>query len=155
MGMMAGRAFVDTNILLRATIVQFPFHQQAKVLIGNEIRVGTELWISWQVVREYIQQSTRQQVFMNPMSIEQLEAEIVGIRALFRIADETEPVMEQLLTLIKKYPTAGKQVHDANIVATMLVYGIDTLLTLNVSDFERFQDQIKLITLPKEHFDAD
>ena len=35
-------------------------------------------------------------------------------------------------------PTAGKQVHDANIVATMLAHGIPRLLTHNVTDFTRF-----------------
>jgi predicted nucleic acid-binding protein len=38
------------------------------------------------------------------------------------------------------YPIGGKQVHDANIVATMLVYGIPCLLTHNAKDFERFGD---------------
>lgn len=32
----------------------------------------------------------------------------------------------------------GKQVHDANIVATMLAYGVPALLTHNGRDFERF-----------------
>jgi len=36
-------------------------------------------------------------------------------------------------------------VHDANIVATMLTYGIDTLLTLNIDDFKRFADKIMLL----------
>jgi hypothetical protein len=34
--------------------------------------------------------------------------------------------------------TRGKQVHDANIVATLLAYGVRTLLTDNVSDFARW-----------------
>jgi predicted nucleic acid-binding protein len=110
---MAGKAFVDTNILLRATNAQFPFHEQALALTRSEIQAGTELWISRQIVREYLHQSTRPQSFMNAMPIEQVEAEIARIRMLFRIADETEAVMEQLLILIKKYPTGGKQVHDA------------------------------------------
>ncbi|MBO1348300.1 MAG: hypothetical protein EBE86_013325 [Hormoscilla sp. GUM202] len=36
----------------------------------------------------------------------------------------------------------GAQVHDANIVATMLVYGIGELLTNNVDDFNRFSELI-------------
>ncbi len=34
--------------------------------------------------------------------------------------------------------TRGKQIHDANIVATMMAHGIRTLLTDNVSDFARW-----------------
>jgi len=69
------------------------------------------------------------------------------IRNSFRIADETAEVTAQLLQLLKQYPTGGKQVHDANIVATMLVHGVDTLLTMNVVDFQRFQDRITLVPL--------
>ena len=63
------------------------------------------------------------------------------------VADETPEVTDQLLELLRTYPTRGKQVHDANIVATMLVNGVDTLLTMNVADFQRFHDRINLIPL--------
>jgi predicted nucleic acid-binding protein len=144
---MAAKAFVDTNILLRATITQFPLHTQAKSLVDSYLDVGSELWISRQVIREYINQASRPQVFMNPMTFEQVDTQYRAMRILFKIADETEAVTTQLLALLKEYPTGGKQVHDTNIVASMLVSGIDTLLTLNISDFKRFEDKIKLITL--------
>ena len=38
----------------------------------------------------------------------------------------------------------GKQVHDANIVATMLAYGIPCLLAHNTKDFELFNGIIKI-----------
>jgi hypothetical protein len=63
--------------------------------------------------------------------------------------DETQAVTEQLLSLLRLYPTRGKQIHDANIVATMLAYDIDTLLTMNIDDFRRFSGQIHLVELGK------
>jgi predicted nucleic acid-binding protein len=42
---------------------------------------------------------------------------------------------------------AGRQVHDANIVATMLANGITRLLTFNVADFRRFAALISVETL--------
>lgn len=39
------------------------------------------------------------------------------------------------------------QVHDANIVATMLAYGIPRLLTHNVDDFKRFAHLIAVLPL--------
>ena len=60
---------------------------------------------------------------------------------------ETAAVTARLLQLIKEYPTGGKQIHDANIVATMLVNGIDTLLTQNIDDMKRFENEITLIPL--------
>jgi len=48
---------------------------------------------------------------------------------------------------MKLIPSGGKQVHDANIVATMLVNDIDTLVTNNVSDMERFSKQVTIVPL--------
>ncbi len=142
-----GKAFVDTNILLRATVSQFPLHEQAQTVVRDQIIANTEMWISRQVIREYIAQVTRQQSFMNPLTVEQVTTHITTMRVIFKIADETEAVTAQLLELLKIYPTGGKQVHDANIIATMLAYEIDTLLTTNVEDMKRFADRIKLISL--------
>jgi len=38
----------------------------------------------------------------------------------------------------------GKQVHDANIVATMQAYGIPALLTHNIKDFEQFGEVVRI-----------
>src|SRR5262245_3436491 len=103
MAITSGRAFIDTNILLRATISQFPLHEQAKTLIESQIGADVELRISRQVIREYIAQSTRPQTFMHPMTVEQIEAQIKAIRALFNIANETEQVTTELLALLKEY----------------------------------------------------
>jgi predicted nucleic acid-binding protein len=40
---------------------------------------------------------------------------------------------------------AGRQVHDANIVATMLAHGETRLLTSNRSDFKRFAHAIEVV----------
>jgi predicted nucleic acid-binding protein len=146
MVMMAANVFVDTNVLLRATILQFPLHRAAIGLIARQIETGAQLWISRQVLREYLAQATRPQSFMNAMTMQQVEPHLQAIRALYRIADETEQVTRHLLALLRAHPTAGKQVHDANIVATMLVNGIDTLLTQNIDDMKRFTE-ITLIPL--------
>lgn len=62
----------------------------------------------------------------------------------FRLAEDGPRVRVRLLTLLATYPISGKQVHDANLVATMLVYGITRLLTFNVADFRRFADVITI-----------
>lgn len=146
MTMTVAKVFLDTNIVLRATITQFPLHEQVREFVNNYVVAETELWINRQVVREYFNQVTRPQIFMNPMKSEQIQSQYEVMRAMFRIADETEAVTTQLITLLKDYPTAGKQVHDANIVATMLAYNIGTLVTLNTSDFKRFEDKITLLS---------
>ncbi len=61
--------------------------------------------------------------------------------------EDDERVTANLLTLVQQIPTGGKQVHDANIVATMQTYGITRLLTHNVADFVRFQPLITIVPL--------
>jgi len=141
------KVFVDTNVLLRAQINAAPLHNQAVKLILEQRTNGAELWISRQVIREYIMQVTRQQAYMEPLPIDVVELELQIISRTFRIADETDAVTKRLISLLKAYPTGGKQVHDANIVATMLVNGIDTLLTQNTKDMERFAPVITIIPL--------
>lgn len=141
------RAFVDTNVILRALQATLPLHVEATMLIANARQDGYELWVSRQVLREYIVQVTRPGVLSTPFDGEQVAEKIKLIRATFQIADETEAVTDQLVALLKEFPTGGKQIHDANIIATMLVYGIDTLLTQNIDDMKRFSSKIKLISL--------
>ena len=141
------KAFVDTNILLRAFHNQMELHTEAKALIEKMWDDDVELWISRQVIREYLVQVTHPRTFAQPLSLEQIMLQVQSIQSLFHIADETQAVTTQLLTLLRNYPTQGKQVHDANLVATMLVNGIDTLLTINVDDLKRFEPTIKLIPL--------
>jgi predicted nucleic acid-binding protein len=144
---LGAKVFLDTNVLLRATLDRVELHDEAQKLVETQRDAGKELWISRQVIREYMVYITRPQVFFTPMSIEEIEALIQKVQSLFQIADETAAVTAQLLRLIKQYPTGGKQIHDANIVATMLVNGIDTLLTQNIDDMKRFEKEITLIPL--------
>jgi predicted nucleic acid-binding protein len=51
-----------------------------------------------------------------------------------------------LLTLFGEYAVGGKQIHDANIVAVMLTHEIETLVTLNVADFQRYNDKIRILS---------
>ncbi|MBN1122144.1 MAG: hypothetical protein JXJ17_13790 [Anaerolineae bacterium] len=74
-------------------------------------------------------------------------AQVNAMLNTFEVADETPDVTNWLITPLKQTSTAGKQVHDANVVATMLAYGIDTLLTANIGDFVRFEDKITLMAL--------
>ncbi|WP_315790024.1 hypothetical protein [Fischerella sp. JS2] len=54
---------------------------------------------------------------------------------------------QRLLILMEEVAIGGKQVHDANIVATILVYGIPQLLTHNTDDFARFSELICVLPL--------
>ena len=55
-------------------------------------------------------------------------------------------VTDRLLALCREVSVGGRQIHDANIVATMLAYGERRLLTFNTADFRRYGDRIELFS---------
>ncbi len=60
------------------------------------------------------------------------------------MAEDSAEVAKQLHALLSVGDTRGKQVHDANIVATMVVHGVRVLLTMNVRDFARWASLIEI-----------
>ena len=64
-------------------------------------------------------------------------AQVRHFQRRFRVANEGPEVTTRLLALLIEVPTRGRRIHDANIVATMLVYGVRRLLTNNADDFVR------------------
>lgn len=135
--------FVDTNILIYANVLETPWHEPALAAIQSAHQAGRLLWISRQVIREYLVTMTRPQNFEN-LSKDTVLEQISRFIARFQVADDTTAVTGQLIRLLREIKIGGKQVHDANIIATMLAYNIPCLLTHNVKDFERFGKVIRI-----------
>jgi predicted nucleic acid-binding protein len=137
-----GALFIDTNILVYANVQTAPLHEQALKAIKAAHQTGRPLWVSRQVLREFVATRTRPQAFAKPSPIQVVIERVRYLEQHFQVADDTAAVTGQLLELMGNYPIGGKQVHDANIVSTMLVYGIPCLLTHNTKDFGRFSDMV-------------
>ena len=139
--------FIDTNILIFANVASAPFHQQAFDVLKRVQQSERPLWISRQVLREFIAARTRPQTFAKPSTPEVVIERVRYLEGQFRVADDVAIVTEQLIKLLGEFKIGGKQVHDANIVATMLAYDIPCLLTHNIQDFKRFEGLIKIKTI--------
>ena len=72
-------------------------------------------------------------------------SDVTWINERFEILDDGPQVTAHLVVLCREVPVAGKQVHDANIVATMLAHGERRLATLNAKDFRRYGDRIEIV----------
>ncbi|HUA42270.1 MAG TPA: PIN domain-containing protein [Streptosporangiaceae bacterium] len=143
-----GRVLVDTNVFLSATDQGRAEHRQALAILNEWTARGTTLYASGQIMREYLAVATRP-VEANGLGLKQADA-VANVRALrtrTSLLAEEASVADRLLDLLSEIPCSGKQVHDANVVATMLVHGIDSLVTINVTDFSRFGHLIALIPL--------
>ncbi len=139
--------FVDTNILVYANLAKSPFHLTAKERLRLLSEQGADLWVSRQVLREYLAAMTRRDILTEAIPVSFLVADVRYFAGYFQVAEEDSQVTERLLELMEKVPTGGRQVHDANIVATMQVYGIRHLLTHNTVDFKRFSDIITVLPI--------
>ena len=139
--------FIDTNILVYANLALSPFHVQATERLQVLAEQGIDLWISRQTLREYLAAMTRQTDLTGNIPITSLVADVRYFASYFRLVEDNLLVTERLLSLMEEIPSGGKQVHDANIVATMLVYGIPQLLTHNIGDFARFSGLITVLPL--------
>ncbi len=139
--------FLDTNVLVYAASLGAPLHLRASEEVRKRYESGQELWVSRQVLREYLATLSRSQTFARPKPARELASDIRYFLKKFKIAEEGAAVTEKLLELIEVKEIGGKQIHDANIVATMLANGVPAVLTNNSDDFARFADVIQVIPL--------
>lgn len=136
---------VDTNVLLHLSVRGSPWHTAAKAAFSRE-RAAAPLAISRQILRELLSALTREQSWSRPMPVGEAAEVTTRIGAVFNIWEDGPAVWQQLLALGRQFTFGGKQVHDANIVAAMLVHGASRLLTFNAKDFQRFEPLIQVVT---------
>jgi predicted nucleic acid-binding protein len=138
-------AFVDTNVLVYANQRRAKDHERAVGWLDRLARESAVLWISRQILREYVAVVTRVQgdAPALPMSLAVQRVETFAAR--FEVAEDGPAIYDRWLELLQQVPIAGKQVHDANIVAAMLAHGITRLLTFNAADFRRFEPMITVL----------
>lgn len=144
----ADRAVLDTNVLLAATDEAREEHEYAVAAINLWPASGVVLYTSGQIVREYLAVATRP-ADHNGLGMTQSDAvaNIRALRARLNLLADDVKMSDRLLEVLDGAHCAGKQVHDANVVATMLVHGVDTIVTMNVDDFTRFGDHVQVVDL--------
>lgn len=138
--------FIDTNVLVYARFSVAPWHERARRNLERASAEGAIPRISRQIVREYLMAVTRPQSWWSaPLSATEAVADVERFLGSFAILDESPRVTGLLLTLCREFSVSGKQVHDANIVATMLAHGERRLLTFNDADFRRYGSRVELV----------
>ena len=138
--------FVDTNVLVAARHANTPDRRTALNALVRERRTET-LRISRQVVREYLAVVTRPQTWASPLPMSEALLDASRFAAAFEILEDGQAVADMLASLCREVPVAGKQVHDANIVATMLAHGEHRLLTFNTKDFRQYGQRVQMVAL--------
>jgi len=73
-------------------------------------------------------------------SLVETQAEVNRLKMLFSLLLDTEAIYQEWERLVVAYGIRGVNVHDARLVAAMLVHGLTHILTFNVSDFARYSE---------------
>jgi predicted nucleic acid-binding protein len=119
--------FLDTSLIIAATVEAHPAHKAASGFVDARVAEARPMFISLQVCREFLVVLTRQPV---------------SGRVCLRWRNRSR--RSECLRLVKQFDVHGKQVHNCNIVATMLAHGVPHLATRNAADFKRYEGLISI-----------
>ena len=135
---------VDTNVLVQSSVTTAPDHARARAAIAR-LRAQGPVAVTRQILREFLSATTRPQPWAKAATLAEATRNTDGFLRRFAVLEDGQPVWDELMGLTRSFSFGGKQVHDANIVATMLAHGETRLLTFNAADFRRFVPLIEVV----------
>lgn len=140
---------VDTNILLRSADSDHPMYEDAINSVSILKRQKNQLYIMPQNLIEFWNVCTRPKD-KNGLgySITETQAEINRVKSFFPLLSDHPNIYSEWEKLVSIYQVKGVNVHDARLVAAMLVYNLTHILTFNSDDFRRYSEII--VVNPKE-----
>jgi len=140
---MPPRYAVDTNVLLRLSRQNHPYHELIATALRRLVARDVELCFTPQNLGEFWNVSTRP-VERNGfgLSVEEADAHIGSIERRMTLLQEDSRVYGAWRRLLLSHRVHGIQVHDAHLAAVLEVHDVTHLLTFNGSDFKRFTSLI-------------
>lgn len=139
--------FIDTNVLVCARFTVASGHSLARAWLRGALAGTEQLRISRQILREYLAVVTRPQIWSAPLGMQDALQDVSWFVATFDVLEDGPDVTRELTTLCRDVPIGGRQIHDANIVATMVAHGEERLVTFDQDDFRRYGDRIVLVDI--------
>jgi predicted nucleic acid-binding protein len=142
------RVMLDAFVLLAATDEARAEHRDALTILNEWAAGGTTLCTSGQILREYLAVATRP-AQNNGLGLKPADAavNVQAIQERTAFLAEDARVADRLQALLADVECSCKQVHDANVIATMLAHGVGAAVTMNVTDFARFERYVSLVEL--------
>ncbi|MHB8500410.1 MAG: type II toxin-antitoxin system VapC family toxin [Candidatus Acidiferrales bacterium] len=134
------RVLLDTNILLRTAQPNHSLCPQATHAVSKLIRQKEAVFICPQNITEFWNVATRA-IEQNGLgwSPEEVLQEVGSMEKLLNLLPDVPAIYTAWKQLVSTYRIHGVKVHDARLVAIMNVYSVESILTFNSVDFERFK----------------
>lgn len=133
--MVGSSVIIDTNILLYLYLDNEEAKKAAMAKIKWLRSNSHELFISEQIIREFIVALTNIQKITKKVDFNKLKEDLQFILHNFSIVWPSFASVIILEELVMKYTMLGKKIHDANIIAAAKDNNISKILTNNSSDF--------------------
>ena len=132
---------VDSNILLRIPRWNDPADAYVDGAVAALRKSGAVLYFTHQNIAEFWNVATRP-VMANGLGLSPQETrrEVRSIERAMVLLPDGPTVYAAWRDLVATHSVSGRQVHDARLVAAMMVHGVTHLLTLNTADFERYPE---------------
>jgi len=133
------RVLVDTNILLRCAQPTHPLWSQAAHSVASLIRDKHSVFVCAQNIAEFWNVATRP-VDRNGLGLshEEVFHEVSEIERLLMLLPDVPAIYPAWKNIVHDQRVQGVKVYDARLVAIMTVYSIETVLTFNTEDFQRY-----------------
>ena len=134
-----GRILIDTNVLIYATLEGDPRSARSRDLLLSSM--DGERYVSVQNLAEMYPNLTGPRMEKpDPPSVARAKIQSIASLATLHVLPLTGDVQAIALELCEKYGITRQRYYDAQLVATMIVHGIRTLLTENTQDFEGMKE---------------
>jgi predicted nucleic acid-binding protein len=133
------RVLVDTNVLLRSAQPSHPLNRQAVHAVSNMIRRGDLVFFCPQNMAEFWNVATRP-ADKNGLgfSLEEALREVGDIEMLLTLLPDIPAIYATWKEIVRRNEVRGVKVHDARLVAIVNVYAVESILTFNDADFNRY-----------------
>ena len=134
------RCLPDTNILVRLALNSDPQHPLVQDAIRKLRENQIDLCITPQSLRELWHVLTRISSANGAgLSTATSRSVIEELLKDFTLLDDSPIIFNEWLALVSENSISGAGCHDANHAASARVHGVDSVLTFDISDFNRFK----------------
>ncbi|HMV10136.1 MAG TPA: type II toxin-antitoxin system VapC family toxin [Cyclobacteriaceae bacterium] len=127
------KLLVDTNILIYSKDSSSVFHDFAERIITSDAKLFTT---SKNLSEYYAVVTKGNSPLLSPLEALKDISEFVSVLEVWYPSPISH---EKLMQLATKYQPKGLKIHDLEIAAICLVNGIDTIATVNKSDFQNIE----------------
>jgi predicted nucleic acid-binding protein len=137
---MQGTSYLlDSNILLRWVQPRDVTYSAAHEAVEALQRQRARMCYTSQNLGEFWNVCTRPNA-SNGFGLMPSEADLRArsFESQFLLLEDNREIHRRWRRLLVEYQVSGVQVHDARLVASMLVYGIEYVITFNARDFVRY-----------------